>query len=216
MYLSNSIITVNPMTRKSAGSLISNSWVSKVEMNCYIYGSAQLQLLVSYPAVSSSTVPPRANLINYWLVRNYVTHCQDVYSPASGIDVASLISPITALASCQSSGSDGIAPQWTCITPSIPLELHQDHRSIAQTIATIVFWDENRQWVSGYNDELDCVTVHEGTQWEHKRPPFPPLPACSPGAVPMCPHQNQLNSVASHHIVYISSQWQMPLPVMPG
>lgn len=68
---------------------------------------------------------------------------------ASGIDVASLLSPVATLASYQGSTSDVIAPQWTRITPGIPLELRQDRGSIAQTFATIAFWDENRRWVSG-------------------------------------------------------------------
>lgn len=41
----------------------------------------QLQLLVSYPTVSSITVLPRPNPIDYWLIRNYVTHCRDISQP---------------------------------------------------------------------------------------------------------------------------------------
>lgn len=67
---------------------------------------------------------------------------------ASGIDVSSLLSPVATLASYQGSSSDVTAPQWTRITPGVPLELRQDRGSMAQTFVTIVFWPENRQFVS--------------------------------------------------------------------
>lgn len=66
----------------------------------------------------------------------------------SGIDVASLLSPVATLASYQGSSSNVLAPQWTRITPGVPLELRQDRGSMARTFATIAFWGENKQFVS--------------------------------------------------------------------
>lgn len=86
---------------------------------------------------------------------------------SSGIDINYLSSPVATLSRYEDSAFDVQVPQWTRITPGIPLELRQSRGNIAKIFAKIALWEENKQSVSYtrpyFLDSLLTLTIYAGS-----------------------------------------------------